>query len=71
LIRTCPATRAAVLEHHGRYEELPALYGPLEDWIRAHDLTPETPIRELYVTNPNDTPDPDAWVTRIAWPVSQ
>jgi len=69
-IRRYPAARAAVLEHRGRYEELPALYGPLEEWITAHGLTPSTPIRELYATNPNDTPDSDSWVTRIAWPVS-
>jgi len=69
-IRSYPAARAAVLVHRGRYEELPALYGPLEEWIRAHGLTPATPIRELHDTNPQDTPDPHAWVTRIAWPVT-
>ena len=69
-VREVPAARAAVLEHRGPYQELPALYQPLEDWSREHELTPETPIRELYVTNPNDTPDPQQWVTRIAWPVS-
>jgi DNA-binding transcriptional MerR regulator/DNA gyrase inhibitor GyrI len=69
-IREVPAARAAVLEHRGPYEELPTLYQPLEDWIREQGLTPQTPIRELYDTNPNDTPDPQEWVTRIAWPVA-
>jgi DNA-binding transcriptional MerR regulator len=69
-IRSYPATRAAVLDHRGRYEELPALYAPLEEWIRARALTPGAPVRELYVTNPNDTTDPESWVTRIVWPVS-
>jgi DNA-binding transcriptional MerR regulator len=69
-IRRYPAARAAVLVHRGRYEEIPALHGPLEDWIRVRGLTPGTPIRELYDTNPQDTPDPEAWVTRIAWPVT-
>jgi DNA-binding transcriptional MerR regulator len=69
-IREVPAARAAILDHRGPYEELPSLYQPLEDWIHEQGLTPRTPIRELYTTNPNDTPDPRKWVTRIAWPVS-
>jgi len=68
-VRSYPEAHAAVIEHHGRYEELPSLYGPFEEWIHEHGLTPATPIREQYLTNPSDTPDPDAWVTQIAWPV--
>lgn len=68
-VRSYPAARAAVLEHRGRYEDLPGLYGPLEEWIRNQGLTPATPIREQYVTNPFDTADPEEWVTRISWPL--
>jgi AraC family transcriptional regulator len=68
-VRMYPGARAAVLEHRGPYEELPRLYGPLEEWIRDQGLTPATPIREQYVKNPFDTTDPEEWVTRISWPL--
>jgi DNA-binding transcriptional MerR regulator len=69
-VRTCPAARAAVHEHRGSYEGLPAVYEPLREWILANGLEPGEQTREVYPVNPSNTRDEREFVTRVCWPVS-
>ena len=48
-VRTYPAVRAAVHEHRGPYEGLPAVYEPLREWVVASGLRPGEQTREIYV----------------------
>jgi DNA-binding transcriptional MerR regulator len=69
-VRTYPAARAAVHEHHGPYEGLPAVYEPLREWILANGLEPGDRTREVYPVNPRHTTDERDYVTRVCWPVT-
>ena len=69
-VRSYPAARAAVHEHHGSYAGLPAVYEPLRAWIVAQGLEPGTQTREVYPANPVNTADERDYVTRVCWPVS-
>ncbi len=69
-IRVCPAARAAVLEHRGAYASLPAVFEPLHEWILERGFAPAGPVREVYATNPGDTLDESAYLTRICWPLA-
>ena len=69
-LKTYPAARAAVHEHRGSYEGLPALYEPLREWILANGLEPGEQTREIYPANPSNTTNEQEYVTRICWPVT-
>ena len=62
--------RAAVHDHRGPYEGLPAVYEPLSEWIVASGLQPGEQTREVYPANPGNTADPRDYVTRLCWPVT-
>jgi DNA-binding transcriptional MerR regulator len=68
-VRTYPAVRAAVHEHRGPYEGLPAVYEPLREWVVANGLQPGEQTREIYSANPGNTADPAQYLTRVCWPV--
>ena len=69
-VKTYPAARAAVHEHHGSYAGLPAVYEPLREWILANGLEPGERTREVYPAHPNNTADERDYVTRVCWPVT-
>jgi len=66
---TYPPARAVVHEHVGPYERLHETYVALERAIAAAGRRPAGPARESYVTNPEEEPDRNKWVTEIVWPV--
>jgi DNA-binding transcriptional MerR regulator/effector-binding domain-containing protein len=69
-LRELPPTRGAEHVHHGAYEALPEVYRALEAAIRSRGLEPRDLAREHYLVNPGTSADPDAYVTRIVWPVA-
>ena len=69
-VRTYPAVRAAVYEHRGPHEGLPAVYEPLRRWIVDHGLEPGEQTREVYPANPSNTTNEQDYVTRVCWPVA-
>ena len=64
-----PACTAVCLLHKGPYEELGRSYKLLSQWINAHGLETADAPREIYWTDPEETPDPADYVTEIAWPI--
>jgi DNA-binding transcriptional MerR regulator len=69
-VRTSPAARAAVHDHRGPHEGLPAVYEPLREWIVAQGLEPGEQTREIYLAHPENTADGKDYLTRICWPVT-
>jgi DNA-binding transcriptional MerR regulator len=67
--RALPAGRAAWAIHRGPYEALPGAYRALYEWIDAQGLEAVGDPREIYYTDPDETPDPADYVTGIVWPV--
>jgi DNA-binding transcriptional MerR regulator len=66
---TLPATRALVMRHVGPYQELHTSYRLMCETMEEQGLTPAGPVREVYVTNPEEVPDPADYVTEIVWPI--
>lgn len=66
---TYPAGRTVVHQHVGPYERLSETYAALERALESRGLRPAGPARESYLTNPEEEPDPEKWVTEIVCPV--
>jgi effector-binding domain-containing protein len=64
-----PAGRAAALVFRGRHEHLPRGHAALDAWLLANKKKPGGARWEVYLTNPFETPDPDAQQTRIFAPI--
>jgi DNA-binding transcriptional MerR regulator len=62
-----PAGRAAWAVFRGPYEELPGAYRAVYEWIVQEGHEPAGSPREIYYTDPDETPDPAAYVTGIVW----
>ncbi len=66
-----PAGPAVVAWHLGPYDTLGATYEAVQEWMDASGLQPAEGMWECYVTDPGAEPDPEAWRTKIVWPVSR
>lgn len=67
-VRTLEGGLAAVIVHVGPYEELAGTYQALGSWIEEHGYHIAGPVREIYLTGP-DEPGPP--VTEIRMPVAE
>lgn len=67
--RVLPACTAVALEHRGPYERLHVAYRALQDWFAWHGVDSAGDPREIYVTDPEEVPDPADYVTVVAWPI--
>jgi DNA-binding transcriptional MerR regulator/effector-binding domain-containing protein len=64
-----PAAELAVIVHAGPESEADRSYGMLAAHVARHALGVDGPIREYYLTTPEDTADESAWRTEICWPI--
>ena len=64
-----PAAELAVMVHRGPHDDVDVTYADLARHVVARELAVEGPIRETYVRDPIDFPDPADWVTEIGWPI--
>jgi AraC family transcriptional regulator len=69
LAETLPGGPAAVTIHSGPYDQLPAAYAALEEWIAANGFHPAGAPWEAYLNDPADHPNPQDWKTEVYWPV--
>lgn len=60
---------AAVAMHIGSYDTLNETYDALQAWIEAQGRTPSPVMWEVYLTDPDQEPDPMRWQTEVYWPV--
>ena len=66
---TVPAVELAVLTHQGSLTDIDITYGELGAYATAHEISVEAPLREYYLIDAEDTPDPADWRTEIGWPI--
>lgn len=60
---------AAVAMHMGPYEELSKTYQALRTWIERQGRRPSSMMWEVYLTDPEQEPDPALWQTEVFQPV--
>lgn len=65
-----PAHLVAATLHRGRYDEEGPAYAALEQWVQSHGHASAGPPREVYLTSPEDTPDPADYLTEIQFPIT-
>jgi effector-binding domain-containing protein len=65
-----PGGTVATATHVGPYETMVDTYQHLTSWITAQGLVPREGMWEIYLTDPQEEPDPTKWRTQIFWPVS-
>ena len=59
------------ISHFGLYENLPASYEILDDWINDNGYELIDRSYEIYITDPGTEPDSSKWETQIFYPVSK
>ncbi len=67
--KTLPATRALVMKHVGPYEALGRSYRLMSELMEENGLTAVGDPREIYVSDPDEVPDPNDYETLIVWPI--
>jgi DNA-binding transcriptional MerR regulator len=66
---TIPAAELAVITHHGDLSGVDLTYGRLGAYVTDHAISVDGPLREYYLADSHDTPDPARWRTEIGWPI--
>ena len=66
-----PGGTIATTTHVGSYETLVDTYNVLMAWISKQGLVRGEAMWEIYLTDPQQEPDPANWRTQIFWPVSR
>lgn len=69
VVTEIPGAAVAATIHHGSYEGIGSAYEALHAWIAEQRLQVDGPPREVYLTDPDATPDPEDLVTEIEIPV--
>src|SRR5215471_10105336 len=69
LAEKLPGGPVAVTVHSGPYDQLPAAYAALEEWIVGNGFEPGGAPWEAYLNDPADYPDPQDWKTEVCWPL--
>ena len=65
-----PGGTVATGTHVGPYEKMVDTYNRLTAWIAEQGLTLGNGMWEIYLTDPQQEPDPSKWRTQIYWPVT-
>ena len=64
-----PGGTAVTTTHVGPYDTMEETYERMRTWMADHGYEPSPGMWEVYLTDPEDEPDPARWRTRIVWPV--
>ena len=62
---------AACTIYKGPYENIGEAYSAIISWVESNGYQITGPDRELYLTSPTDTTDPNQYVTEIQFPVKK
>lgn len=72
-----PAGTYLVYHHHGHPDQLGEVHQAIQDWAAEHAVTFKTKgtdaiysaCYDAWLTNPEDEPDPNRWITEVAYQV--
>jgi DNA-binding transcriptional MerR regulator len=67
---TQAGSKVATTHYQGPYDGIGAAYRHLWVEIENAGLTPNGDPREVYLTSPDNTPDPRNYFTEVVWPVT-
>ncbi len=67
---TLPGGRFAVTLHHGSFADIDRTYAALGSYVAEHERLAPGPVREIYLTGPDDVSDPADFTTRLCWPIA-
>jgi len=63
------AVTAATTVHRGPYDQVGPAYHTLTGWVQEHGHEIAGPPREVYLTDPQETPDPADYLTEVVFPI--
>jgi effector-binding domain-containing protein len=63
------AERALVITYRGAYDKMTPVYEAAYEYIKNNGMVMSGPIREVYLTDPEQQPDTANWMTEIVFPV--
>jgi effector-binding domain-containing protein len=66
---TVPGGTTLVYSHRGPYDQLNRTHRALWELVEREGLTIEGAVREVYLSDPSEVPDPADWVTEIQMPI--
>jgi len=66
-----PGGETVTISHYGMYENLPASYKVIENWIQENGYIQRGNSYEVYVTDPGSEPDSSKWETQLFYPVKK
>lgn len=66
---TLPGGPVAATVHSGSYDTLASTYDLVIAWLTARHIAVPEMMWEEYLVGPDSTPDPDAWRTRVVFPL--
>jgi effector-binding domain-containing protein len=64
-----PAATVAWTLHRGPYDEVGPAYHTITGWIQEHGHEIVGPPREMYLSDPGETPDPADYLTEVQFPI--
>jgi effector-binding domain-containing protein len=67
--REVGAMTVASTVHRGPYEEIMPAYHTVAGWIQEHGHEVIGPPREVYLSDPQETPDPADYLTEVQFPI--
>jgi effector-binding domain-containing protein len=70
LAGTLGGMRALMGEYSGPYDGLGSAHEAIRTYIGEHGLEASEAPFEIYVTDPEEEPDPSKWITNVYWPIA-
>jgi len=67
---TLPAKRAIQVDYYGDYHNTAKAHDAIESFLKDNGLFNDYPVIEEYVTDPTQVKDPDKWLTKVTYYVS-
>ncbi|SDO17070.1 effector-binding domain-containing protein [Nakamurella panacisegetis] len=62
--------KVVVATHVGPYDALEHTYNAIRSWMQEHNLESAGPMKESYLSDPDQQPDPSEWRTVIFCPAA-
>jgi len=63
--------KAVVVDYYGDFKNTAAAHGAIEEYLADRDLHFDWPVIEEYVTDPSEESNPEKWLTRIIYYLSE
>ena len=65
ILSSVPAGTYASVIHEGSYDTIDQAHQAIETWLRREGLHADTDVFEVYLTDPEEHPDPAHWQTQV------